>query len=1664
MVTENISQGSSLLRFPTSAGENILVSSAERYQIVERIGAGGLGVVYKVEDRVSGKIQAMKVMPRDRGTANLRSEFLALARLRHDNIVSVSDYGLTDSGHDFFTMEYVNGPPLLEAVPEVPSDPFYQLVGGVLRALAFIHARGMVHADIKPSNILIDAALLARDPARAARLVDFGLAAAIEDPGGSSARGTFPYAAPEVYAGHLDARSDLYSVGVVLYEMATGVQPYTGRNVREVLAAQRRAPPEDPRTYATSLPSLLAELICALIDPAPGARPQTADEVLSYINDIAGTNFPIVDAQPLVNLSGLMVGRERELSSLQRYWREAVDGAGTTVLLCGEEGVGKTRLMTELKLLVQLDGGQVYTAEVAARSDKPYAGISKLVRGLLAYASGSVKDMSEWRHTLAPLLGGRIEQRQSDQASRFALAEAVAGVILQLAAAEPILLLIDDVHLADAATVELLSYLVRSVPDASVLMVLGARHSDFSQTGEAAQDIAEVRIAQIDNALHNAERGQRIDLSPLELSSVRKLAAQAFGPAIADRIGDDLYRVSSGNPSHATRAMELLVQNGTIGREHSSWALRVDPPTVPLPADVRVSTLSRIAQLPAETRRILNAAAVLGESFNRTVLSELIAGDEDYDDSLGIETGVDPSLAEAVRARLVVADATSGVFRFTHSRVVNLLYRELPESERLELHRRAATIFEEQGQRGESVSSGALAHHYLVIGEHELARKWGLRAAEEHARSYDHHGALEWYHRLRPYVSDKDAAHVDERLGDLYSVLGKIDEACTCYERSYQAYSDDPAARVRRARQLGELLRRRGDGEAALELLRTALAEARKHELVDQEAQCHLRLGWVLMNRSDYAGAMEHAVSGLQIARTYNDRQAVAELVRLRGAITIFQGDTKTALAHLEEALEEADATGDDVLTAGVLHEVGRAAIHSGDYIRAIDALEKAIAATERVGHIELVARSLNNLGAACYFQGDWQRARTSWERFRRLCDRFDDQSELVNALNNLGSLYRELGQFNESLEALNRAGTVAASTGNTHMAAMVHGNRGEVLFRRGDLSGAREAYQQALNEFQRIGARDDIIENSRRLCELEIASGKVVEALDRVIDTCREAKEAGARLEEGILHRVAANALRLQGDYESAQWFLERSREILTMLGARYERAKVDLTAAELAAAQGGLEEAQRFFNAAIEGFAALGARWDLSVARSRKRSLVPTQQAGIGMVTSAIRSSRVSTSQVALDLFLGLTQALANVEIERLLEIALDKILALTHFERSFIILLDQEGRPKERLRRVLPGAKGFGRDDAEFSGTIVRRVAASGQAASITDIAQEDELRDQKSVVALGLRQVMCAPMRAHGRVIGIIYIDSRRLSLEDHGVDLVLLEAFAAQVALAVENSRLMAEEKRKSELMAILAHEVRNPLAGILGYSDIGEAGETEEVGLEATEVFRRIRLDAERLRRLVDNVLELARHEAGNVEWSIRPTSMRDLINAVVASNRPICEQKQINVKVDTEGLHSNALGNADRLMQVLANLMGNAIKFTPAQGVITIRAYSETVAATDPKAPPMISDEINAWTPIEPSDDMVEEFVRVDVIDTGPGMSEELRARLFEKFAQGDGKRRSSGVGLGLYISREIVTRHGGIIWVESEQGTGTIFSFRIPVAVEEPAAATQSTDAPSA
>jgi signal transduction histidine kinase len=265
---------------------------------------------------------------------------------------------------------------------------------------------------------------------------------------------------------------------------------------------------------------------------------------------------------------------------------------------------------------------------------------------------------------------------------------------------------------------------------------------------------------------------------------------------------------------------------------------------------------------------------------------------------------------------------------------------------------------------------------------------------------------------------------------------------------------------------------------------------------------------------------------------------------------------------------------------------------------------------------------------------------------------------------------------------------------------------------------------------------------------------------------------------------------------------------------------------------------------------------------------------------------------------------------------------------------------------------------------------------------------------------------------------------------------LLQRFAAQSVLAIQNARLFREledksrqlevaSRHKSQFLANMSHELRTPLNAILGYTELVLDGIYGEIPGRAREVMERIDRSGRHLLGLINDVLDLSKIEAGQLTLALADYSLRDVVQTVATAVEALAAEKQLALKVVVAPDLPRGRGDERRLAQVLLNLVGNAIKFTEA-GEVRVEA-----TAADGR------------------------FV-VAVSDTGPGIAEADRQRIFEEFQQADSSstRKKGGTGLGLSIARRIVEMHGGRLWVESTPGRGSTFRFTVPVRVERQAA----------
>jgi len=301
----------------------------------------------------------------------------------------------------------------------------------------------------------------------------------------------------------------------------------------------------------------------------------------------------------------------------------------------------------------------------------------------------------------------------------------------------------------------------------------------------------------------------------------------------------------------------------------------------------------------------------------------------------------------------------------------------------------------------------------------------------------------------------------------------------------------------------------------------------------------------------------------------------------------------------------------------------------------------------------------------------------------------------------------------------------------------------------------------------------------------------------------------------------------------------------------------------------------------------------------------------------------------------------------------------------------------------------------------------------------------------VVQAGFRALLIVPLLRSEQIIGALVVRRKEPGeFPEHTVN--LLETFADQSVLAIQNARLFREieeksrelaeaSQHKSQFLANMSHELRTPLNAILGYTELMADGAYGEPSEKMVGILKRLEANGRHLLGLINDVLDLSKIEAGQLELELSDYCVQDITQTVRSTLEPLASDKKLAFKLELARELPPGHGDGRRLTQVLINLVGNAIKFTDA-GEVAIKAEANNGA------------------------------FYVAVRDTGPGISAADQAKLFQEFQQADNAitRKKGGTGLGLAISKRIIEMHGGKIWVESQPGQGTTFTFTLPVIVE--------------
>ncbi len=384
----------------------------------------------------------------------------------------------------------------------------------------------------------------------------------------------------------------------------------------------------------------------------------------------------------------------------------------------------------------------------------------------------------------------------------------------------------------------------------------------------------------------------------------------------------------------------------------------------------------------------------------------------------------------------------------------------------------------------------------------------------------------------------------------------------------------------------------------------------------------------------------------------------------------------------------------------------------------------------------------------------------------------------------------------------------------------------------------------------------------------------------------------------------------------------------------------------------------------------------------------------------------------------------ATQSLDTEKILKDTLDKSLEILGFDLAFIRILDPEtGNLIVRIARGLYSP--------EFLNSIVRIDPARRNVANIVfetreayispDIRKDPRFKN-RTMVQAGLISAVWVPVMSKQRVIGVLVVGSKRLH-KFSKKQIHLIMAFGSQLGVALEHAqlyeRLRELDQMKSDFVSNVSHEFRTPLTAIKASVDNMLDGLTGPLNEKQIRYLTRVKSNTDRLARLINDLLDLSRIEAGRIDLKPTYLALVPLAKEVTESLSTVAREKLISLEVASQDSSVTAWADRDKVAQVLMNLIGNAVRFTPAGGKVTVAVESNG-----------------------------DEWVQISVADTGPGIPPEEANKIFDKFYQVDqvDKQKTKGTGLGLAISKGLVEMHGGKIWVESETGKGSNFSFTLP------------------
>jgi Nif-specific regulatory protein len=1406
------------------------LSLPPRYQIRATLKDTSETAVFRVFDVSDRRDEAIKILCHEisdpQQLLRFKTEFATLASIEHASVIKVIDFGVLQEGYPYFTMEFFAGRRITEFFGGQNWDALYGVILQIASGLHHIHHLGIIHLDLKPSNILVD-------DDGTAKIMDFGLAIEGRQVLDRKIRGTLQYMAPEVLRqDRVDSRADLYALGMTLYETVTGALPGYGRAPIEVIRMHLDEGIRPPSAINPHVPEALERIIVKLLEKDPRHRFPSAAALLQAVAEAAGKKAP--PAELLVGRGELyaapLIGRTKEVTKLASLTAEAREGRGNGVIVAGAEGMGKSRIVRDVTLRAQLDGARVFSGRCPVNRKTIYAPFFEIFEQMVRAVNPDADVGEEIRRILRPVVasaGPETSPPQHGQKYRFynRIVQSLQDMFGFLsvnseAGGSPLILVIEDLQWADPSTTELFSFLVGEAKQ-NQLLVIGTLTLDSG--GEAAIESSSPNLSFWEQ---RAREGNFpvIGVETLTEPLVREHVQSLLGDT---NVSDELVRwmmwESAGSPLNIRRIIDYLIAHEHLTWRPSGWIADMERiQALRIPGGFATILMEKVDALPPGQRAVLELASVIGETMDAELLTRASDGtpEETY-----------AALRELIGQSLVDESSDGRTIRFPQIHLRDAVYNAIPDRRRVDLHLHVGQVLEPAANDGSTQVVGEAAFHFSRANDTERGSRYAIEAGDLATRTLAHEEATEFYRIALELmdlggVEEARKAEVREKLADAYYRRDDYRGAMHAYQfllKSIQSRHPRPdgdlsevvpssdVARV--MKKIGKVLSRRGDQEAAMTYYQGALAIFEQLGQTVEVAEMLNRLAWIYRMRDDLDAARETAERAGAMLETRAPTVVYGYVKNILGLIEFARGNWQRSREILEEAVAIAERLGSEQLGKVASMNLGNTLWKLGHWEDALQYFRRNLERSETEGDLWDLVMAYNNVGVVEYGRGNFLAAAELFEKSVRIDEKIGALDHEALARENLADALEMLGRWDEALVQYGRCLSMEGFDETRASRLSVYVPLARLTKKRGDITKALEYAQKALAGGERARDEDLIAEAAYILASIEDERGNNVEA-ERYLDRALKIFESNRTL-HGLAraHTAAATLVLQRGDIEGAVKHAQLGERLARQIGDRFSLAKNDWAWAKIHGSRGEREAAAAKFEAVRVTLEELDTPYDMGrllfdmgLLREEPEEATHTIREAIRIFEKLDATHDLERARGALFRIrpagkapdrgvVGLYEIVkiinSTLDLEEVLNRVLDVCIRRLRAERGMILLLDPlTGALRTRVvRNIKEGPEGERQRSPQ---AIIKEVMQTGQSVISADARSDERFVESESVIAENILSILCAPVIIKERIAGAIYVDHRQARHLFSQKDSSFLEAFADQAAIAIENARLYEE--------------------------------------------------------------------------------------------------------------------------------------------------------------------------------------------------------------------------------------------------------------------------------